>query len=74
MSKRLLRISSKDIFASLESLLRTEINVVLDDGNTHFGKLASYTQEQLLLHDTRNHPHTISLPSVYEIVYDAAQR
>jgi small nuclear ribonucleoprotein (snRNP)-like protein len=73
MSKRLIRISSKDIFASLESLLRTEINVVLDNGNTHFGKLESFDMKHLLLRDTRNHPHEIQLAGLYEIVYDAEQ-
>ncbi|MCE7066700.1 hypothetical protein [Dyadobacter sp. CY326] len=73
MSKRLIRISSKDIFAKLESLLRREINVVLNNGNTHFGKLESFTQEHLLLRDTRNHPHNIALQGLYEIVYDAGQ-
>ena len=73
MSKRLIRISSNDVFASLESLLRTEINVVLDNGNTHFGKLESFDKAQLLLRDTRNHSHKIPLSGLYEIVYDAEQ-
>ena len=73
MSKRLIRISSQDILATLESLLRREINVVLDNGNTHFGKLESFTKEHLLLRDTRNHIHNIVLSGLYEIVYDAQQ-
>jgi len=71
MSKRLIRISAKDIYSSLEKLLKIEINAVTDNGNTHFGKLESFTKEQLLIRDTRNHAHLIPLPSLYEIVYDA---
>jgi hypothetical protein len=71
MSKRLVRISSKDIYSSLEKLLKIQINAVMNDGNTHFGKLESFTKEQLLIRDTRNHMHQIPLPSLYEIVYDA---
>ncbi|MCF2487441.1 hypothetical protein [Dyadobacter sp. CY347] len=74
MSKRLIRISSKDIFASLEKLLKIEINAVMDNGNTHFGKLESFTKENLLIRDTRNHAHLIPLPSLYEIVYDASSK
>ncbi|MCE7070954.1 hypothetical protein LZG74_11615 [Dyadobacter sp. CY327] len=71
MSKRLIRISSKNIFASLEKLLKIEINAVLNNGNTHFGELESFTNESLLIRDSRNHTHLIPLPSLYEIVYDA---
>jgi hypothetical protein len=71
MSKRLIRISSKDIFSSLENLLKININAVMDNGNTHFGRLESFTKDHLLIRDTRNHAHNIPLPALYEIVYDA---
>lgn len=70
MSKRLVRISTANIFQSLDKLVKREINVILQNGNTHFGKLASFTKEQLVLTDTRNHPHQLPLSELYEIVYD----
>jgi small nuclear ribonucleoprotein (snRNP)-like protein len=70
MSKRIVRISSAKIYPSLENLIKKEINVVLQNGNTHFGKLASFTPEQLTLTDTRNHSHQLALSELYEIVYD----
>ncbi|MCF0051564.1 hypothetical protein LXM25_15965 [Dyadobacter sp. LJ53] len=74
MSKRLVRISAKDIYSSLERLLKTEINAITDNGNTHFGKLESFTKENLLIRDTRNHAHHLPLLSLYEIVYDASSK
>jgi small nuclear ribonucleoprotein (snRNP)-like protein len=70
MSKRLVRISSVNIFPSLDKLIEKEINAVLQNGNTHFGKLASFTEQQLILTDTRNHSHQLALSELYEIVYD----
>ncbi|WAC12384.1 hypothetical protein [Dyadobacter pollutisoli] len=70
MSKRLVRISTANIFPSLDKLVKREINVILQNGNTHFGKLASFTKERLILTDTRNHPHELALSELYEIVYD----
>jgi small nuclear ribonucleoprotein (snRNP)-like protein len=72
MSKRLVRISTANIFPALEKLIKQEINVILQNGNTHFGKLASFTKEQLILTDTRNHSHQLALSELYEIVYDHA--
>ncbi|MEO6282880.1 MAG: hypothetical protein ABIN80_13235 [Dyadobacter sp.] len=72
MSKRLVRISTANIFPALEKLIKQEINVILQNGNTHFGKLASFTKEKLILTDTRNHSHQLTLSELYEIVYDHA--
>lgn len=69
MSKRLVRIPTAKIFPALEKLIKQDINVILQNGNTHFGKLASFTQDQLILTDTRNHPHKLALSELYEIIY-----
>ncbi|WP_439584095.1 hypothetical protein [Dyadobacter bucti] len=71
MSKRLIRITSQAIYPSLDKLLKVEINAVMQNGNTIFGKLHSFTEDQLVLLDTRSHPHQLLLNDLFEIVYDA---
>jgi hypothetical protein len=71
MSKRLIRIASQAIYPSLEKLLKLEINAVMQNGNTIFGRLDSFTKDHLILLDTRSHPHQLHLKDLFEIVYDA---
>lgn len=68
MSKRLMRINSKDAFLKLEE--GTEINAVLQNGRTYFGRLESVTPTHLFLVDTRGHQHEIFISDLYEIVFD----
>ncbi|NIJ52159.1 hypothetical protein [Dyadobacter arcticus] len=74
MSKRLIRLGSEKIHAALNGLLTHEINAVLQNGNTYFGKLVSFTSDYLILNDKRSHPHHLALADLYEIIYDATQQ
>ncbi|WP_031525410.1 LSM domain-containing protein [Dyadobacter crusticola] len=71
MSKRLGRISSPQLPAQLQSLLNQEITAVLNNGKTYFGTLASFNESNLVIEDTRSHPHTLAISELYEVVYDA---
>lgn len=73
MSKRLMRIRGSEIYPFSEKLLGFDVNAVMQNGNTHFGKLESLTQNHLLIRDPRNHPHNLAVTDLYEIVYDAVQ-
>jgi small nuclear ribonucleoprotein (snRNP)-like protein len=73
MSKRLIRIGSGKVQPALQSLLNHEISAILENGKTYFGRLVSFSTGKLLLTDTRNHPHDISIADLYEIIYDSAQ-
>ncbi|KQS33792.1 hypothetical protein [Dyadobacter sp. Leaf189] len=71
MSKRLVRISSTQLSAQLQSLVKQEITAVLNNGKTYFGTLASFNENSLVIEDTRSHPHTLVISELYEVVYDA---
>ena len=70
MSKRLIRINPTDAFLKLKGMSGTELNVILNDDRTHFGKLVSIDSRYLILSDTRSHIHQLELSDLYEIVYD----
>lgn len=73
MSKRLTRIRAGKILPLSEKLLGFDIHAVMQNGNTHFGKLESLTENHLLIRDPRNHPHNLAVTDLYEIVYDTVQ-
>jgi hypothetical protein len=68
-----MRIRTGEIFPSSEKLIGFDIHAVMQNGNTHFGKLESLTKNHLLIRDPRNHPHNLAVTDLYEIVYDAVQ-
>ncbi|TDE16388.1 hypothetical protein [Dyadobacter psychrotolerans] len=70
MSKRLIRINPNDAFLKLTGMAGTELNVILNDDRTYFGKLVSIEPRFLVLSDTRSHIHQLELSDLYEIVYD----
>ncbi|MCF0054746.1 hypothetical protein [Dyadobacter sp. CY356] len=70
MSKRLIRIASKNITSELSNLAGLELNAIMRSGNTHFGKLISVTNEYLTMLDTRQHTHWLAVQDLYEVVYD----
>ena len=70
MSKRLVRIYPKNVFSKLEKADGLEINAVMQNGRTYFGKIASVSIDGLNIKDTRNHFHQLALSDLYEIVYD----
>ncbi|GLU51578.1 hypothetical protein [Dyadobacter frigoris] len=70
MSKRLIRIASKNIASELTNLSGLELNAILRTGNTYFGKLMSVTNEHLTLQDTRQHTHKLAIQDLFEVVYD----
>ena len=70
MSKRLIRIASKNIVSELTNLSGLELNAILRTGNTYFGKLISVTTDHLTLLDTRQHIHKLAIPELFEIIYD----
>lgn len=74
MSKRLIRISSKNITSELTNLAGLELNAVLRTGNTYFGKLISVTNEYLTMLDTRHHTHKLAIQDLFEVVYDLKDR
>lgn len=71
MSKRLFRIAAQAVYPYLDRLLKVEINAVMRNGNTVFGKLDSFTKDHITLLDTRSHPHQLLLSDLFEIVYDS---
>ena len=73
MGKRLTRIGAAKLPEGLDLLNGHAINAVLQDGNTYFGILQSFTAEQLILEDTRQHKHQLLFSSLYEIVFDSTQ-
>ena len=70
MSKRIIRVNPKNAFLKLEKITGTQVNAVLKDDRTYFGKLISINSQFLVLSDTRNHLHQLELSGIYEIVYD----
>ena len=70
MSKRLVRIYPQNVFFKLEKAAGLEINAVMQSGRTYLGKITSVTIDSLIIKDTRNHSHKLSLSDLYEIVYD----
>ena len=70
MSKRLVRLNPEIIFRKLENVTELEINAVLQNGRTYFGKIKSVTSDYVVLADTRDHVHRIAIADLYEIVYD----
>ncbi len=74
MSKRLIRIASKNITSELSDLPGLELNAILRSGNTYFGKLISITNEYLTLLDTREHIHKLAIQDLFEVVYDLKEK
>ena len=74
MSKRLIRIASKNITSESPSLAGLELNAIMRTGNTHFGKLISVTNEYLTMLDTRQHTHKLAVQDLFEVVYDFKDR
>jgi|AntAceMinimDraft_5_1070358.scaffolds.fasta_scaffold80739_2 hypothetical protein len=70
MSKRLIRVFAPQLTEQIPTLIGLEVNVVLLDGNTAFGRLESSTTGDLVLRDLRNHKHPLLLSAIEEIVYD----
>lgn len=70
MSKILVRIIPGNVFAELKQKLGLEINAIMQNGNTYFGKIESVTAEHINITDTRNHAHRLALSDMYEIIYD----
>ncbi|MBE9464329.1 hypothetical protein ACFP1I_05935 [Dyadobacter subterraneus] len=74
MSKRLIRIASKNIASELTSLAGQELNAILQSGKTYSGKLISVSNEYLTMYDTRQHTHKLAIQDLFEVVYDYKDR
>jgi hypothetical protein len=70
MSKRLIRLNPGVIFTKLGNITGLEVNAVLQNGLTYFGKIESVTIEHIILADARGHLHRIAISELYEIIYD----
>jgi hypothetical protein len=70
MSKRLIRIASKNIAAGLSNLTGITLNAVLQSGNTYSGVLTAVNSQHVSILDTRNHLHQLAIQDIYEVVYD----
>ena len=70
MSKRLIRLKPGVIFSKLGNITGLEVNAVLQNGLTYFGKIESVTIEHIILADARSHLHKIAISALYEIIYD----
>ncbi len=70
MSKRLIRIRNKEGYQNLEKYVGTEVNAILQNGNTHFGLFTNITPEYLIIKDQRDHIHQIPFSDLYEIILD----
>lgn len=64
------RVRSEHAFQKLGNLIGISLNVVLDNGKTYFGTLVAVSQEMITIQDSRQHPHKLLIPLVYEVVYD----
>lgn len=71
MSKRLNRITTKNISSALADRIGLELNAVAKNGNIHFGKLHAISDEYLTLLDARQHTHQLRIHDLFEVVYDA---
>lgn len=74
MSKRLIRIPSKNISSDLTNVDGLELNAILRTGNTYFGKLISVTNHYLTMLDKRQHIHKLAIQDLYEVVYDHKEK
>lgn len=70
MSKRLIRIYPKNVFDKLRNEIGLEVNAVMQNGRTYFGKIDSVTENHLNISDTRDHLHQLAISDLYEVVYD----
>lgn len=70
MSKQLIRIKSKDLTAKLNELIGIEIHIVLDNGITFLGSLASIDHDKIAFYDSRKHAHQFPITDVYEVIYE----
>lgn len=70
MSKRLVRIYPKNVFDKLRKEAGLEVNAVMQNGRTYFGKIDSLTVDHLSISDTRDHLHKLALSELFEVVYD----
>lgn len=70
MSKRLVRLNPDAVFSELGNVTGLEVNAVLRNGLTYFGKIKSVTSDYLVLSDARSHLHKIAISDLYEIIYD----
>lgn len=70
MSKRLVRIFSPQLKELLPSLMNRELNIVLYNGRTFFGRLEANNLQLLTLKDLRGHQHNFAFTDIQEVIYD----
>lgn len=70
MSKRLIRIKSKDAFKKLDKLIGAAVNAISKNGNTNFGLLTAITSDHITITDYRSHIHKLEILDLYEVILD----
>lgn len=70
MSKRLIRLGSKDITANVSQLQGKDLNVIAVSGHTYFGQMVSCTDSVFVLKDFRSHEHQLALIDIERVIYD----
>jgi small nuclear ribonucleoprotein (snRNP)-like protein len=70
MSKRMMRVQPVDLSQKYDKLKGTELNVVMTDDRTYFGKLEEIDSTALIIKDSRGYRHHLLLLQIYEIIYD----
>lgn len=70
MSKRITRLLGKEIQEKLQFLSGKDINVVLNNGNTFFGQLVTYSNTRFSVEDYRKYQHKFDISEVEAVIYD----
>lgn len=70
MGKRQVRIFQKDIYPNRPRLLRQDAHVVLRSARVLRGVISELTNSHLTLLNHRQHPQSVELEEVEEVVYD----
>lgn len=70
MSKRLVRLSNKEILANLSKIQDKELNVVAFSGQTYFGQFVSCSEDLFVVKDFRSHEHRLALNDIEKVIYD----
>lgn len=70
MSKRLIRLSTTEVLANVTKLQDRDVNVVVGNGQTYFGKFIGCSESILVMKDFRSHEHHLPVNSIEKIIYD----
>jgi antitoxin component of MazEF toxin-antitoxin module len=70
MAKRMVRIFPNAFYEELGLLVGREVNVILNNNQTIFGRVIGVESAHLLLQDLRFHRHRPHFDNIAEVLYD----